>query len=122
MKNLILASLISVVSVSANAEAISAGLGTTATAVTILQGGACIYQYEKKECQLFTVSSIAAVLGSALKEEIAQVEADAHNFLAGEELSLALEQQLEAVRNASAEAAELSDLELAAVLIQISNS
>ena len=56
-----------------------------------------------------------------LKEEMIHVKADAYNFLAGEEISLALEEQMEKVREAAPELATATDEEVVAVMIQITN-
>lgn len=68
-----------------------------------------------------TTLSLASVIDPALKEEMKEVEADAYNFLAGEELSLALEEQMAKVRELAPELADATDEELVAVMIQITN-
>ena len=71
------------------------------------------------------VITLQYILGMAsdviFKEEIQQIEVDAYNFLAGEEISLALEEQMAKVREAAPELADLSDEEIVTIMIEIAN-
>ena len=123
MKHLILASMLTFSSLAVHAEAISAAFGTTATAMTAMEIMACDWG-SSQECKayrlLMSASAVSAIV-AILKEDIAQIQPDAHNFLAGEEISLALEEQMNAARALSSEAAALSDEDLAIAMIQIAN-
>lgn len=122
MRKIILASMLSLTAFASFAvEPITAGLGTTATAVTGLQGYACYVSNLDTECKTAISSSAIAFVAFLFKEEIAQVQPDAHNFLVGEEISLALADQMNAIRNEVPEASDLSDEELAVLMLQISN-
>lgn len=61
-------------------------------------------------------SSFSTIL--LLKEDIQQVEADGYAFLAGEEMTLALEEVINKARQESAELDQMSDAEVTAVLLQ----
>ena len=76
------------------------------------------------ECTTIKTASVTLTIVSSvllLKEDIQQVEADAYNFLAGEEISLALEEQMAKVREAAPELADLSDEEIVTIMIEIAN-
>lgn len=123
MKNLILASLLSVLSVSAGAEAISSALLGTGAAVTTFNAIDCVTKAEDKvqHCY-FAATSSTVLVAAVLKEELAQVAPDAHNFLAGEEISLALEEQMNNVRNEISEAREMSNEEVAVLILEIAQT
>lgn len=53
------------------------------------------------------------------KQEIEQVSVDAYNFLAGEEMTLALEHQMNAIRKKLPEAQDMSDEEVAVLMLEI---
>lgn len=57
-----------------------------------------------------------------LKEDMQQVSPDAYNFLAGEEISLALEEQMNRVRENAPELADASPEQIAAVMLEIAHS
>ena len=74
------------------------------------------------ECSAaMTASTITAPTSSTtlllLKEEAAQVEPDAYQFLAGEEKSLALAEVMDHMREAFPELKEASDEEVAALML-----
>jgi hypothetical protein len=77
--------------------------------------------YDDMSCGLvttlapFTSSTIAAIV--LLKEEIQQVEQDAYNFMAGESMSLALQELVEKARSENEELKDVSDKNLVSVLI-----
>lgn len=57
-----------------------------------------------------------------LKEDAYQVEADAYNFLAGEEITLALAEQMEKIREIAPELENATDEELVALTIFIAKN
>ena len=74
----------------------------------------------KASCVVYTTTGVALSLSSValLKEEVKHVEADAYAFLAGEEMSLALEEAIENARHNHQELNELSDRNIAVLLVQ----
>lgn len=66
------------------------------------------------------LSSSATVVSTIvlLKEDIQQVEVDGYAFLAGEEMTLALEEVINKARQESAELDQISDVEITTVLLQ----
>ena len=121
MKNLILASILSVVSVSASAEVVSSALLATGMFGTTVNAVDCVSKStdKVKNCY-FAATSSTVLVAAVLREEVAQVTPDALNFLAGEEISLALEEQIHNVRNQISEAQDLSDEEVAVMILEIS--
>lgn len=61
-------------------------------------------------------SSFSTIL--ILKEDIQQVEADGYDFLAGEEMTLALEEVINKARQENEEIDQLTDIELTTLLLQ----
>lgn len=55
-----------------------------------------------------------------LKEEVKHVESDAYSFLAGEDMTLALAEMIQVARSENQDLADLSDQEVAMILLQIS--
>lgn len=124
MKKFIFASLFVISTSTFASDPIMGAFTTTGGFVTTMN----IYDCVAKEgdnrfgrCYLAATSS--TVLGAVvLKEDLAGVEPDIYNFLAGEEISLALEQQIHAVREEIPEAQEMSDEEVAALMLEIINA
>lgn len=121
MKNLILASLLAVVSVSASAEVISSALLGTGMFGTTVNAVDCVTKSSDKvkNCY-FAATSSTVLVAAVLREEVAQVVPDAQHFLAGEEMTLALEEQMDNIRNQIPEAQDLSDEEVAVMILEIS--
>lgn len=61
----------------------------------------------------------STVLAVLLKEDIQQVEGDAYNYLAGEEISLALEEQMNKMREQFPALAEKSDEFVIATMLEL---
>lgn len=68
---------------------------------------------------LTTVAPISTSTLLLLKEEAQEVEADAYNFLAGEEISLALAEQMNKMREAFPKLANSSDEEVIALMLEM---
>jgi len=97
------------------------GLILTATSSTIpfTIANHCLEESRTQErciSALAAASSFSTIL--ILKEEIQQVEADGYAFLAGEEMTLALEEVINKARQESAELDQLSDIEITSILLQ----
>lgn len=71
--------------------------------------------YLVSSTQVLTTTGVVLLL----KEDIVQVQPDIYNFLAGEEITLALEEQMKKVRRNIPELAEASDEEVASTMLQI---
>lgn len=67
-----------------------------------------------------TLNAVSTTVLVLLKEEVQHVEADAYNFLAGEEISLGLEEVMNTLRSESEELASKSNEELAAIMLEAS--
>lgn len=78
---------------------------------------------DKKACAMALSANIGLTLSTILilKEEVKETEVDAYNFLAGDDISLALAEQMEKIRASSEQASELSDSDIALLIIQIAN-
>lgn len=72
-------------------------------------------------CPMATITApvSSTVLAVLLKEDIQQVEADAYNVLAGEEISLALEEQINKMRETFPTLAEESDEFIIATMLEL---
>jgi hypothetical protein len=108
--------------------------GETLTATTMVPTGSVVLGKEcaigsgdaqAYSCMILTtiapISSTTVLALVALKEEVAQVEQDAYNFMAGEGLSEALKEMINAVKAEQEELAHLSDKEVAAILVETLN-
>ena len=110
---------------------ISASVGAPfiSTFGVFVYGGSCISQLKGQvqwqggegDCGSAITSSIAISLSTVLllKEEVAHVEVDAYAFLAGEELTLALEEVIEKAKNEVPSYSEMNDAEVIAHLMAI---
>lgn len=72
-------------------------------------------------CPMATITApvSSTVLAVLLKEDIQQVESDAYNVLAGEEISLALEEQINKMRETFPTLAEESDEFVIATMLEL---
>ena len=109
----------------ASAAAIAA-IGTTASPTVFAMAaieclGASDSETRGYACGGATVTApvSSSVLLLLLKEDIAQVEADAYNTLAGEEISLALEEQINKMRETFPALAEESDEFVIASMLEL---
>lgn len=80
-----------------------------------------VRQNDPKRCAIMSTVGVLSTTTYFLvwKEEIAQVQPDMHAFLAGEEMTLALEEVLKKARENSSEISEVSDEELTVALITL---
>ena len=119
MKKIILSSFFILASLSASASGLSGALSTTAGAVSSLEASSCIVNGSSSEARTCAaVSSLSSSITSVNnKEDLKQVEADAYNFLAGEEMTLALQEQIENVRFSVIETQNMNDQEVAFLII-----
>lgn len=105
-----------------------ASTGTTiAPSVTVPASTACAVgsqnqgSEEQAICQAVMTSGVSTLVTSAiilLKEEIQQVEGDAYNFLAGEEMTLALANVVERLQAEAPELQEKSAEEVVALMLE----
>lgn len=113
---------------STNAKAYEAPLYVTGTTIFPTYSiGKCVAYWDTLQGQetCSRVASINLPLTSStllllLKEEVREVEADAYNFLAGDEISLALEEKMAKVREVP-ELANATDEEIISIMLQIAN-
>ena len=119
MKNVILASVLALASASTFAS-VTAGLSITSGVVTSIEAVGCLAEGTTNEDRLcLAAASVSSAITSAnLKEEMKQVEPDAFNFLAGEAMTAALEEQVEQVRRLSLETQGLNDQEVVFLIIE----
>lgn len=100
---------------------------TSAPVASVLMGIGCASAFlpnadESAGWACLGLTSVAPISTSTvllLKEEAQQVEADAYNFLAGEEISLALEEQMNKMREAFPELVNSSDEEVIALILEV---
>ena len=143
MKKMIQITLITTLLISSlGAKAENLVLGTTqvvglpAVLTTLTWGGMYTCMEDKSawnedgnpnNCLKLTASGVGAsvLLASStillLKEEAKIVEPDAYQFLAGEEMSLMLEETINKAREEHQEVAQLSDKEIAVLLLETLN-
>lgn len=84
-------------------------------------GGAQQWEGGEYNCVFATTTGITITLSSVvlLKEEVVQVERDAYAFLAGEEMTLALEQVVEKAKNEVPSYSKMNNEEVIAHLMAI---
>lgn len=112
-----------------NVKAENPFVGTTqivvAPTVTVPISSACVINGGDDEygiCQASIMLGGTTLVTSAivlLKEEMQEVQADAHNFLAGEEMTLALAEVITKVREQAPELQSETDEQIVAAIAQI---
>lgn len=120
MKKLLIAAMISTMSLTASADNVVVGAFLSSSATPLLISG-CFQEggNDYDECSMglsYGASTTSTIL--LLKEDIQQVEVDGYAFLAGEEMTLALEDVINKARQESAELDQMSDAEVTTVLLQ----
>lgn len=122
MKNVLSFAILSMISFAAFADPNPAFLvSSSPTISTVIGVGTCIGGgHSPQERQLgCAISATTAVLSTLvlLKEEVHQVEADGYSFLAGESMTLALEEVIQELRNGAPELNEASDQEVVFLML-----
>lgn len=119
MKHVIFSAIFVMASLTASASTISGALSTTGGAVTSLEATSCVFNGTASEASTCSaVSTLSSSITSVNnKEDLQQVEADAFNFLAGEEMTLALREQIENIRLSVVETQNLNDQEVSFLII-----
>lgn len=88
----------------------------TATTFSPTYSAAVCLEGAIQGCLLSSATALTSI--ALLKEDVQQVEVDGYAFLAGEEMTLALEEVINKARQESAELDQLSDAEITTVLLQ----
>lgn len=128
MKLLVLASLLMTVSMNSWSNGLGDSLSSTGAFISApIVGPIYASTCKNEECYgslillpLSTVEAVSTTLIVALKEEVQQVELDAYNFLAGEEMTLALEDFMQELRARHPELNDTEDEAIASLITQLS--